>query len=134
MKAITKLVFVLLLIAISMSLPNRASASGGANNTYICNWSQYGQCYDNLQEWMNVCAEDCTDTGDGQKQQVCWTEVTVDYIDYVYNSQGQIVQEIVTVSTDTLCTNTNQPTCIGTCVNEYNQQLNQCVVNNCTQY
>ena len=41
MKAITKLLFVALLIGVALSLPTKVRAGG---TTYTCDWQYFGQC------------------------------------------------------------------------------------------
>lgn len=125
MKAITKLVFVALLIGISLSLPSRVRASSGQ---YSCG-PQFGQCQASLQQWMNTCAQDCSQyAGYTGTAQYCYTITT--YVgDGVYNPYTSIV-----LSSKSICWDTplNAATCISGCVNQFNSQYSSCVSNYCT--
>ena len=52
MKAITKLLFVALLIGVALSLPTKVRAGG---TTYTCDWQYFGQCVGQLQQWLEQC-------------------------------------------------------------------------------
>ena len=130
MKSVTKLLFVALLIGVALSLPSRVRASG--TEGYTCEWSQYGQCYGQLQSWMDTCAQDCTsDEGYGGAQQFCYSIPTPTYVPFVVG--GGTVYVLVTLySTTCYQIPSNGASCIQNCVNEYNQQYNSCINNYCT--
>jgi hypothetical protein len=116
MKIVTKLLFTALLIGVALNLPPKVHASGG----YTCNWSNYGQCYGNLQSWMDTCAEGCTADGSGNNT-YCYNTTYTYYIDgNLYTSTYQ--------NCDTL----NNTSCMQNCVNDYNDQLTVCIEDNCT--
>ena len=61
MKAITKLLFVALLIGVALSLPTKVRAGG---TTYTCDWQYFGQCVGQLQQWLEQCTQDCSEYND----------------------------------------------------------------------
>jgi len=129
MKAITKLLFVALLIGVALSLPTKVRAGG---TQYTCNWSLYSQCYDQLQPWMDQCAVGCTEDTDGGN-----------YVQYCYSttylagcgSPNDDGISLCTTSTYTSCGSIpNQgESCMNSCVQEYTQQYNSCLSQYCTE-
>jgi hypothetical protein len=125
MKVIARLLFVALLIGVALGLPSKVSAS---NSELTCNFPAYGQCYGALQQWMNTCAWDCSNNGgDGTPTQVCFS---VPYSDCEPKPGGGT--NCVT-ATNTSCwdVTSNGASCISGCINQYTQQLNQCVAEYC---
>jgi hypothetical protein len=116
MKVVSKLLFVALLIGVVLSISPKVQASGG----YTCNWTNYGQCYGQLQTWMDGCAEGCSDSGSGSNT-YCYTTT------YTYTLDGELY-----TSTYQDCDQYNNISCMQTCVNEYNDQLTACIEDNCT--
>lgn len=126
MKPITKLLFVTLLIGGAMSLPQKVRA-GGTN--YTCDWANYGQCYGQLQTWMNQCAQDCTQyAGMAGSDQYCYTIETTRWIT---NSDGVTVTN-VTDETTCWATELSGASCISGCVNEYHSGYWACINSYCT--
>jgi hypothetical protein len=132
MKTITKLLFVVLLIGVAQMLPTKVHASG--TEGYTCNWSQYGQCYGELQSWMNECTLGCTDdsSGNGGSEQFCYSIETT--TDTWSQDQNGNVTDTLNVSDTTTCwpTEDSGESCIANCVQEYHQQFNNCLEEYCT--
>jgi hypothetical protein len=123
MKAVVKLLFVALLIAATLSLPNKVRA-GGTN--YVCNWEAWGQFYGQLNEWMAQCAYDCTEHG-GSYSQVCYNTT---YRDCPMNPGDYTCTAFASTYTD--CYQTNNPSCISQCASSYNDQYQGYLSANCT--
>jgi hypothetical protein len=132
MKAITKLLFVALLIGVALSLPAKVKASSGQ---YTCNWQYYGQCYGNLQSWMNGCTQDCTEysytAGSGQ---YCYGLATNPYAWYTDPVTGQTTTVLGPTTYSQVCwpTEYSNFSCLQQCVSEYNSGLEDCVSEWCT--
>lgn len=125
MKAITKLLFVALLIGIALSLPTKVKAS---DTNYTCNWSLYGQCYGDLQSWMNQCAQDCTQyAGMAGTDQYCYTIETTRWI----TSNGVTVTNTVD-ETECWATELSGASCISGCIDEYHSGYWGCIDSYCT--
>lgn len=124
MKAITKFLFVALLIGVALNLPTKVRA-GGTN--YTCdNWPAYGECYGQLQTWMNQCAQDCTQyAGMAGTDQYCYTVETTSW-----NTDTNTLS----VSDATTCwaTELSGASCISSCVNGYHSGYWGCIDSYCT--
>lgn len=128
MKAITKLLFVVLLIGVALSLPSNVRASGG---TYTCFWAEFGQCVSQLQQTLEQCAQDCSQYNDSGPGQFCET-VTTYSGGPAYNPEFGSVD----ISTKTECfyVNINSESCISICSNAYNDQFrDNCLATYCTE-
>jgi hypothetical protein len=131
MKAITKLIFALLLIGIVLSLPKAGRASSGTEG-WTCNWSAYGACYNSLQQWMAGCTRDCTEDG-GSPQFTCYDTYQPYTIVVTDPNTGEQTTEVVPYwTTDCESVPANGADCVNTCVNQYNGQYNACLNDNCT--
>jgi hypothetical protein len=137
MKAITKLLFVALLIGVALSLPSSVRASG--TNGYTCNWTEYAACYDPLESWMNQCTQGCAaDVGYGGSQQFCFTQITLgSFLGSYYDTtvDPPVLKYVfgpTTYSTACSLIPNNAESCVQECVNGYNQQYNACISNYCT--
>jgi hypothetical protein len=131
MKAIAKLVFVLLLVTICLSLPTRVKAGG---TYYYCESAYLGECIGSLDQWMGQCAYGCT-SGGGNPSQQCYT-TTYSYTDGTTEPcPGNPTQqcEVTYLSSYQGCYTTNNPSCVGGCVNEYNEQYGNCFTQYCEQ-
>jgi len=122
MKAITKLVFVALLIAISMNLPSKSHAQSGQ----LACGAAFGQCQASGQQWLTSCAYGCTmnqPSNTGSYTQ-CYPNYTVST-----NINGTITynygQACVTLPA-------SGGSCVSNCANSYTQMLNNCVQAYCT--
>jgi len=126
MKAITKLLFVALLIGVALSLPTKVRASGG---NYICDNPNYPECYNPLAGWMQQCMDDCAEDGSGQENPYCYS---VTYTDCNFNSQGQL-HSVAATNIGCCPLPSSGFTCAQQCVVEYNTQYNACLSEWCTQ-
>jgi len=131
MKAITKLVFVALLIAISMSMPSRSRAQ---SSQLICNWVPYSQCYSSLTQWMNTCTRDCTQyAGYTGNQQACYSLIYLGGSTMVQDSNGNIKVSVTETDMNVCFSSPNNgSSCLSNCVTQYNAQMNNCISANCS--
>lgn len=107
-------------IGVALSLPTKVRASG---TEWTCNWADYSQCYDALQQWMGQCTYGCGTGGSGTT-----TCALVNYGDCWENPDGtgycfSTYYEDCSVSNS----------CIANCIEEYNEQYNTCLNDNCYQ-
>lgn len=120
MKSVSKLLFAMLLVGLALTVPTKVRASG---SQWTCYWAQYGQCYDELQQWMGQCTYDCGTGGGGSG-----TCELVNYSDCYDDGDGYYT---CYSSYYEDCNVTN--TCIQQCINNYNAQYNSCLTNYCYQ-
>jgi hypothetical protein len=129
MKAISKLVFVLLLAVICFSRPTRVKAGG---SYYYCEAQPLGQCVGSLNVWMTQCAYGCT-YGGSQGNRQCYSTAYSGC-----TGQGpcpwdpsQTCATGCYQSTYQDCYQTNNPSCVSGCVNQFNEQYNNCFAEYC---
>ncbi len=135
MKAVTKLLFVALLIGVTLSLPNKADAGTASPS---CNWPLYGQCVGSLNQWMNQCTSDCTMNTDASgNQSWCYSQISG------YTQSWQVacgsdgictLQPVFTPNYSTTCYSAPAAggSCVQTCGDQYNEQYRGCLSSYCT--
>jgi hypothetical protein len=125
MKTFAKLIFVVLLIALALATPPQVR---GAGTQWICQSSEYGQCYSQLQSWMGQCATNCTEwyrgwMGEPQTCMVSEYSYCLPNPDGTSQCGDSSYWDCVPMSN----------TCLQQCISEYNYSYEACHENWCTQ-
>lgn len=133
MNIVAKLLFVALLIGLALSIPMRVKATIGQ---YTCNWSHYGQCYGELQQWMSECTRYCSQYGyTAGTGQYCYGLETTQYSYYTDPLTGQTTTVMGPPTYSQVCWPTEYAdfSCFQQCVYGYNSGLEACISGWCTQ-
>jgi len=109
MKALVKLLGVVVILAWAISWPTRAKASTG----YKCN-ADYSSCMGQCGSNMGMCSQNCH--SEDQEIEYCYSDL--------YNDHGEWY-----VYTD--CFLAPGSSCMQSCVNTINQCANECMMEDC---
>ena len=115
MKPILKLLFVVVLVGMVMSRPQKARADG---TEYTCTEPGMYNCTQSATQWMSQCIAGCPKQG---------SESEFEYY-YVVNSGG-----VYEITEEFYYAPESGDSCYNTCDDEMNSLIEECLSSNCTE-